>query len=98
MAALLHFNNSDNEDAHLNSLVQDAGLSGLPSAQHPKTKTRPQVHSSDDGDNNRSNGHQDSSRPPATQSAGKEVKLEELQALEKECMYFHCLLIFLGQN
>jgi hypothetical protein len=102
---------ADNEDAQLAHLAGLSELSGPTPAQ--KTKRRPRVSSSDQyedtdgaaddecgdesGTNHRKKNQKDSARPPATPSAGKEVKVEDLQALEKECMcfgLFGCLLRF----
>ncbi|KAA1134567.1 hypothetical protein PGTUg99_007217 [Puccinia graminis f. sp. tritici] len=87
---------SDNDDAQLANLAADLASQvdpvGPTSAQ--KTKHRPRARSSSsqyastdgpcDGDDGHRKKNQDG--PSATQSAGKEVKLEELQELEKELM------------
>jgi hypothetical protein len=106
---------ADKEDSQLAHLASQTKLSEPTPAQ--KTKHRPQVSSSDEyvsmdgaadnkcgdeyGRNHCKNNQKDSARPPATPSAGKEVKVEDLQMLEKECMYFclfGCLLRFWKQS
>ncbi|KAA1102194.1 hypothetical protein PGT21_036668 [Puccinia graminis f. sp. tritici] len=87
---------SDNDDAQLADLAADLASQvdpvGPTSAQ--KTKRRPRARSSSsqyastdgpcDGDDDRHKKNKNG--PSATQSARKEVKLEELQELEKELM------------